>query len=429
MANPIVIRPDADHANVPALEDAYQKMQAISAADNRSWIYWAEFHGYNRYECWHHASIGASSFSYDLFLPWHRAYLSFFQNTVLDQNPQAILPWWDWTSQTGLPAAFTATGSPLESGPMPSISGQPARQTTRNPGAPADLPSAATVDALVNNTTDFRDFSDQLQGIHDGVHGWVGGDMGVVATSAFDPVFWAHHTMIDRIWYLWQLKHGLNNIPASYLDKALFPGYTVQQVLDVHTLGYDYATAAVAGGSNVPPGVGGSEYYEPPKKPIDYGEPKPRTTGPSYTSEPIYLGALDREPSRADIVFHHVDHAGASYEGRVYLNHPEADYTTGYDHPSYAGSYHIFGHGGCLGDPGHCDVKPRRPYDPRPSHPLTKTKKVVVATYPVTQAVGEYDKATVTVVPVIEPLPYEPDDEKYVKDPVHVDYVQILTYR
>ena len=37
MAYGIVVRPEADHANVAALEDAYEKMQAITASDNRSW--------------------------------------------------------------------------------------------------------------------------------------------------------------------------------------------------------------------------------------------------------------------------------------------------------------------------------------------------------------------------------------------------------
>ena len=244
----VVVRPDARMANVAALQDAYAKMQAISATDNRGWVYWAQFHGFDRYECWHHARVGNDGFPYDLFLPWHRAYLTFFDNAARDQNADAILPWWDWTSETshadGLPAAYSAGGSALQSGPLPPISGDPGRQTTRNPSDPADLPTAQEVEDVLA-LTDFRDFSNQLQDIHDRIHGWVGGDMGSIATSAFDPVFWAHHAMIDRLWYLWQLRHGVNNIPADYLDKALFPGYTVQQVLDVRALGYDYATAAV----------------------------------------------------------------------------------------------------------------------------------------------------------------------------------------
>ncbi|HWY90235.1 MAG TPA: tyrosinase family protein [Solirubrobacteraceae bacterium] len=426
----VVIRPSADHANTPALQDAYQKIQALSGSDNRSWIYWAEYHGFNRYDCWHHARHGGSApFPYDLFLPWHRAYLVFFDNAARDQNPNAILPWWDWTSAeshaNGLPAAYASGGSALESGPVPPINGQPARSTSRNPGAPNALPTQADVDRVLA-LTDFRDFSTQLQDIHDGVHGWVGGDMGSIATSAFDPVFWAHHAMIDRIWYLWQQRHGVNNIPPDYLDKALFPGYTVQQVLDVRALGYDYASAAVAGGGDYQPGVAGSDAYRPLGARVDYGPPNPATSGPTYTSPALPVDALDPNAYRADIEFHEVEHAGASYEGRVYLNNQNANAETGYDDPSYAGSYHIFGHGGCLGDPGHCDVEEPRPYDPRPAHPLTPAKKVVIATDAVKRAIAA-GEVTVTVVPIVEPLPYEVDP-KYTEDPLGIGYVRILTY-
>jgi tyrosinase len=114
----------------------------------------------------------------------------------------------------------------------------------------------------VLNLSQYVDFSSQLQNVHDFIHGWTGGidpddrnrggDMGVIATSAFDPIFWAHHTMIDRLWYLWQLKWGVNNIPDDYLDKVLAPfQFTVRGVLDVRELGYDYAvgsTSAVGAG-------------------------------------------------------------------------------------------------------------------------------------------------------------------------------------
>jgi hypothetical protein len=92
------------------------------------------------------------------------------------------------------------------------------------------------------------------------------------------------------------------------------------------------------------------------------------------------------------------------------------------------GSYHIFGHGGCLGDPGHCEVKPRREYDPRPAHPLTPAKKVVVATEAGKRVIEQDAAVTVTVVPIIEPLPYENVDPKYTEDPVDIGYVRIVTY-
>jgi tyrosinase len=438
MANGIVVRPSAEHANVGALGDAYGEMQNLSPTDNRGWVYWSQFHGFNRYECWHHARVGLPGggppFAYDLFLPWHRAYLSFFDNAARDQDEDAILPWWDWTSdlshQIGLPAAYTAGGPSLESGPVPEINGDPARGTTRNPSNPADLPTYDQIygpNGLLERT-DFRDFSNQLQDVHDGIHGWVGGDMGSIGTSAFDPVFWAHHAMIDRVWYQWQLKHGVNNIPPEYLDLALFPGYTVNQVLDVRALGYDYATGAVTAGPDVPSGAGGADAGEMPE-PAPVTEPEAPTTGPTYSSDPVNVGALDPDAYRADIEFHEVDHAGASYEGRVYLNNPDADADTGTDDPSYAGSYHVFGHGGCLGDPGHCEVKPRRPYDPRPEHPLSKAKKVVIATDAVKRMIREGGSVTVTVVPIVEPLPYEPADPEHVTDPLDIGFVRIIAYR
>ncbi|MBA2557898.1 MAG: tyrosinase family protein [Chloroflexi bacterium] len=430
MANGIVVRPEADHANVAALQDGYQKMQETSSSDNRSWIYWSQFHGFNRFECWHHARVGNDGFPYDLFLPWHRAYLAFFDNTARDRNEGAILPWWDWTSDTshqnGLPAAYRSGGTALESGPVPAIAGQQERRTTRNPGDPARLPTPEEVDDLLE-LTDFRDFSNRLQDVHDRIHGWVGGDMGSIATSAFDPVFWAHHAMIDRIWYLWQLRHGVNNIPSSYLDKALFPGLTVQQVLDVRALGYDYATESVAVGTDLPPDARPSDVPELPTNGAAEEEVKPPTTGPPFTSDTIPLGTLDPNPDRADIELHDIEHAGASYEGRVYLNKPDADEHTGYDDPAYAGSYHIFGHGGCLGDPGHCDVAPRRTFDPRASHPLTPALKVVTATDAIKRAI-HHGAATVTVVPIIEPLPYDVDP-KYSEDPLKIGNVRIITYR
>jgi hypothetical protein len=149
------------------------------------------------------------------------------------------------------------------------------------------------------------------------------------------------------------------------------------------------------------------------------------------TSTPIDATALDTAFTRADIEFHGLDHASASYEGRVFLNKPDATELTPFDAPEYAGSYFIFGHGGCLGDVGHCDVIERRPFDPRPPHPLTPTRKAVIATDAIRRALegaaGENAKElTVTVVPVIlstTPRVGRPDAL------VKYDQVQIITYR
>lgn len=43
-----------------------------------------------------------------------------------------------------------------------------------------------------------------LEGLHDSIHVWTGGQMGIVPQAAFNPVFWLHHAMVDNIFASWQ---------------------------------------------------------------------------------------------------------------------------------------------------------------------------------------------------------------------------------
>ena len=45
----------------------------------------------------------------------------------------------------------------------------------------------------------------------------------------------------------------------------------------------------------------------------------------SVTSQPIDTTTLERAFTRADIEFEGLDHSSASYEGRVFINKPDAD--------------------------------------------------------------------------------------------------------
>jgi hypothetical protein len=146
-----------------------------------------------------------------------------------------------------------------------------------------------------------------------------------------------------------------------------------------------------------------------------------------YTAT-LDTGPLDADFSRVDIEFLGVDHSGSSYEGRVYLNNPQAGPDTDRSaEAGYAGSYFIFGHGGCLGDEGHCDVLPRRLYDHRPGHQLTGARKVVIAAQPVAQrALAAGEQLTVTVVPLVRAVgPASGWDDEVLK----FDAVRIVTYR
>lgn len=88
----------------------------------------------------------------------------------------------------------------------PEGSGQPwANILSFNPPPPdSDYPHQSDFDGLYEQP-------------HDNIHGWVGPDMADNAYTAFDPVFWSHHSNIDRIFEQWKRAH-----PAS-LFTAIFP--------------------------------------------------------------------------------------------------------------------------------------------------------------------------------------------------------------
>jgi hypothetical protein len=137
------------------------------------------------------------------------------------------------------------------------------------------------------------------------------------------------------------------------------------------------------------------------------------------------------EFSRADLEFRGVDHSGPSFEARVYLDNPAADAETGRDAADgYAGSFHVFGHGGCFGELGHCDIPhgPRSPYDFRFRHQLTPQFKTVIITDALRTIMGKRARKTftVTVVPIVRDNPIS--QVQNVKDPLRFDSVSLITY-
>ncbi|MBW4623315.1 MAG: tyrosinase family protein [Cyanosarcina radialis HA8281-LM2] len=258
MSNGTVIRKNIeslDEEELTQLRLGYARMQAIS--DNRGFNYIAGFHGVPDFYCHNNEA---------LFLPWHRAYVYHFEQYLQDRVEGLAVPWWDWTANNNLPQAFssatTPTGDPnplFKSRIRAPLATPPIdRDTLRFPGRtsqPLNLPAPRDVAALLD-ITDYAQFSDRFNfGIHGRVHIWTGGsgidpttgarvsgDMAQVDFAAYDPIFFSHHCMCDRIWYLWQLQHGITNIPTELLNRPLPPfNLTVADVLDISQLGYDYA--------------------------------------------------------------------------------------------------------------------------------------------------------------------------------------------
>jgi tyrosinase len=203
-----------------------------------------------------------------LFLPWHRAYLYFLEKALQDQVPNVTMPYWDWRSNSRaeekLPKALddeTVDGepNPLNRYYINYPSSGVTRYTRRFAGqftrGQINLPSTEQVDEVLDTPDNhFEDFSERLRNIHNRVHLWTGGnirengqiiqgDMTVKLFAAFDPIFFVHHCMIDRLWWIWQKKNGIDEIPDYYRDMALAPfeNSTVERMLDIYALGYDYA--------------------------------------------------------------------------------------------------------------------------------------------------------------------------------------------
>jgi tyrosinase len=244
-------RPDIDAMSPEQLANFRAAMSAaMKISDERGYNYQAGIHGLP-------LPISCDiAHGHEIFLPWHRAYLYFFELTLRDVMPGLTLPWWNWTTDAAVPNAYKqekveGKPNPLYSAKVDPLAIKQGKRMgdTRGPvtvrkegadGAPP-LPTAKQIEEVLLLGS-FKDFTEQLENYHNNVHVWVGGDMGDIPFAAFDPIFWAHHAMIDRIWRIWQLEHSKSAMPASLLNQALPPfNMTVAQTLDTDALGYDYA--------------------------------------------------------------------------------------------------------------------------------------------------------------------------------------------
>jgi tyrosinase len=235
-----------------ALREAFRL--SVELSDSRGYGHFASIHGF--------PEPGYCEHRNQLFLPWHRGYLYFFERSLQDLVPGVTLPWWDWTESDELPAAYTderdAGGdrNPLLDAPVTAAGGarepdwpertsRPAeRQGTWLPGG--GLPTQSDVDRAMASAN-FDDLTFEIENLHNAVHVWVGGEMTDPRFAGWDPIFWAHHTMVDRLWALWQLDHAGDNPRAEHLPKGLnyFKDMTVFDTLNVTDLGYDYAASEV----------------------------------------------------------------------------------------------------------------------------------------------------------------------------------------
>lgn len=227
--------------------------EALAREDDRGYQYFAGWHGVPFGWCWH---------GDPRFLPWHRAYLYYFELALQDIDPDVTLPWWDWATSGDIPRAYTARrvggqANPLHSAPIRPMtsSRDPSwpRRTRRDVGSIPDVLPPPWRDRWdwAQGAPSFTEFNRRITLLHNNVHVWVAGTMAEVDWAAYDPIFWAHHAMVDRAWRIWQYNHPGADPPQELLDEPLEPrGMTIRQTLSVKGLGYDYAgTATTVGGT------------------------------------------------------------------------------------------------------------------------------------------------------------------------------------
>jgi len=434
------------------LREAYQALYDISDAspgDGRGYWATARGHGYDLDLCHNDDRI---------FLTWHRAYIYVFEKSLSaalkakrgDHDLEITLPFWDWSvfdpttdAANGIPrsiddATFVAADGSTRPNPLKSamsmyridsqhLTGND-RFTTRYPDRfRAEIPNLAADLVSLAGISSYMTFSSRLNsGAHGSVHVFVGGqnaasplpgrrgDMSSVVSAAYDPIFWLHHSMVDKVWFDWQEDHGNATVPAHVRTTTVYGGFTGEELLDAeHGLRYVYSNEVV--GAIVPP----EPVPEPEPEPEPTPAPEPRPTpepGPTPVSVPGYkppkaltlrLGKMAPGFKKARLDFHQLKPTITSYEVRLFLNQEQADATTPRIGSGYAGRLMLFGHGRCHGAPGHCDPNwsARDKYDLRSKHPLRydSTRYWIDITNGLTAALkgvasGQSKEVTVTLV-------------------------------
>lgn len=185
------------------------------------------------------------------------------------------------------------------------------------------------------------------------------GDMVSAGVTAYDPIFWGHHSNVDRLWAEWETQHpgaGPDNLSAVLPPFPL----SVDQTLNIANFGYEYMKS-----SHV--------YPASPEVPISRFK---------SAKTPVQQKVLD-DHSRAEVRLHQVLHTPrAGFHIRVFLNAPDANEKTPLrNNPNYVGQLNTF-HGHCVGGPGHCDppAGPVSPFDRRPRHRKTPGQYRIDAT-------------------------------------------------
>ncbi len=243
------VRRNADsltQAEINAIKVGILKMRALPYTNPTSYTYQSAIHGTTlpdnllSWNMCHRSGEGV------FFFAWHRMYLFFFERILRAKSGRAnlTLPYWNYQLNPVLPYPW-----------RDKTIGNPLYNTTRTPPINNGGAIPSSISTAINNSLALVPYytfqSNFNSGPHGSVHTSVAGDMAVISTSVKDPVFWLHHSNVDRLWEQWRSMCGgrANPTDATWLNKTytFFDEYgtpvnmTGSQVVEISTqLGYRY---------------------------------------------------------------------------------------------------------------------------------------------------------------------------------------------
>ncbi|KAI4299346.1 hypothetical protein L6164_032814 [Bauhinia variegata] len=289
---PVKVKPAAhlvDGKYLATFKEAVRRMKALPADDPRSFTQQANIHC--AYCDGAYTQVGFPDLDLQvhnswLFFPFHRWYLYFYDrilaSLVKDIDPNFTMPFWNWDAEKGMPipSIYTDRNSPLYD-PLRSATHQPPKlidldfNLTEDNVTPAEtiaanyvimyrqIVSASSTPALFfGNAYRAGDDSDPGPGTvesvpHGPVHIWTGDstqpnyeNMGTFYSAGRDPIFYAHHSNVDRMWEIWKSLGGRRQdiTDPDYLESAFLfydenknlVRVKVKDALDTKKLGYVY---------------------------------------------------------------------------------------------------------------------------------------------------------------------------------------------
>jgi hypothetical protein len=199
---------DASDPILVSYRAAIKAMRALPYTNPLSWAYQGAIHWTTLagppLTSWDNCEHGT-----EFFWSWHRMYLYWFERIIrkFSKDPCWALPYWNWApgSELHLPTPFRDPASELY---------WPNRDPAMNSGAGSLAASTVSVVSTFS-LTNFLTANSIIQGPHGSVHVEVGGDMASVSTAAQDPIFFVHHSNVDRLWDLWLAQGGGRTDPLA----------------------------------------------------------------------------------------------------------------------------------------------------------------------------------------------------------------------